>query len=102
MIPRIEFESKLSGETVTLTFPFTLPEGATISSATVVASVYSGTDSNPSAILSGSDSTSGSNILQKVTGGVEGVIYQLLCSATLSDGQILQLAGYLAVTPALL
>lgn len=89
------------GETKTYSFDFAglLASGETISSATVVATVYSGTDAAPSSIISGSDSTSGSIVSQNITAGTLGVIYELLCTATTSAGQLLQIVGLLAVVP---
>lgn len=101
MTTRIELPSKLLGETKTYYFDFAsqLAAGETISSATVVATVYSGTDATPSNIISGSDSASGSIVSQLITAGTLGVIYELLCSATTSTGQVLQLCGLLAIVP---
>lgn len=98
---RVIFDPKTDGETVTLTFPFLsrMAAAETISTQSVVASVYSGTDGSPSNIVSGSASASGSNVTQKIAGGVVGVIYQLLCTITTSAGQTLELAGFLAVVP---
>lgn len=98
---RVTFEGKLIGETSSLVFDFlsVLPAGVTISSASVTASTYSGTDAAPSAILSGSPTISGSKVTQKVTVGVLGVTYLLLASATLSDGQVRQLSGFLCIVP---
>lgn len=76
-----------------------LSAGETISSASVLAGVYSGVDPNPSAIFSGVATISGSVVSQKLTGGVIGVVYELICGAVTSAGQTLQLAGYLAVIP---
>lgn len=98
---RVELPPKLLGETKTYYFDFAglLASGETISSAAVTATVYSGTDANPSAIISGADSTSGSIVSQNITAGTLGVIYELLCAATTSAGQVLQLCGLLAVIP---
>lgn len=71
----------------------------TLSTAVCAASVYSGTDANPSAIVSGAASISGSNVLQLVTAGVLGVIYELKFTVTTSLGQTLVLCGYLAIIP---
>lgn len=96
---RIQFAPKLSGSTEQEIFDFIsrLAIGETISSATVTASVYTGVDASPSAILSGSASISGTQVTQMVTAGVVGVIYQLSCAATTSAGKILLLQGLLAV-----
>lgn len=99
---QIPLPSKLATETIQLEFPFVVPVTADINSGAVAASVYSGTDALPSSIITGGASVSGDSLLQKVTGGTAGVIYQLIATATLSDGQILQLAGYLAIPPATL
>lgn len=98
---RIVFDPKTDGETVTLTFNFLsrMAAGETISTQIVAASVYSGVDGSPSSIVSGSASASGQSVTQKITGGVVGVIYQLLCTITTSAGQTLELAGFLAVVP---
>lgn len=69
-----------------------------ISSAIAHASVYSGVDSNPNVIIS-SSSISGSIVNVLVTQGILGVIYELSVAATLSSGQIIILAGYLAIIP---
>lgn len=93
------FQIKPPTDTRTFYFDFTsnLAVGETISTQTVSATVYSGTDSNPSAIISGSASASGAIVSQKITGGTEGVVYTLLCTITTSAGQTLTIAGYLAV-----
>jgi len=92
---------KKAGETVTIPFDFLsdLAPTETIATATVTASVYSGVDATPSSIISGSDVISGSEVLQKVTGGVVGVIYGLLCQATTSTGQSLAMSMYIAIEP---
>lgn len=97
------FNPKLQGETATYQFDFSsrLNTGVTISTQSVAASVYSGTDASPSSIISGSATASGSIVSQKITAGTVGVVYQLLCTITTSDGQTLQMAGFLAVVPAL-
>ena len=92
-------EGKQSGETVTIPFSFLSHHatGETISSASTTATVYSGTDASPSAIIRGAASISGSTVSQKITAGTEGVTYLLLCSATTSTGQILKISGYLVI-----
>lgn len=98
---RCELPNKFSGETKTYTFDFSsqLDSGVTISTQVVTASVYSGTDASPSDVISGAASASGAVVSQKITAGVEGVIYKLLCKITTSDSQTLELSGYTAVTP---
>ena len=64
----------------------------------VTASVYSGIDPNPTAIIA-SDSFANSVVSVGVTGGVVGVIYELAVKVTLASGQSPILCGYLAVIP---
>ena len=101
LVPRIILDGKLVGETLNETFDFLsrLAIGETISTATVTASVYSGTDAAPSAIVSGSAAISGSKVTQKITAGTLGVVYKLLCVCTTSTSQTLSLAALLAVVP---
>ena len=101
---QVIFDPKYVGETKLFQFDFTsdLAIGETISTQTVTASVYSGTDGSPSAIISGIASASGAIVSQKVTGGVLGVTYELLCTITTSLGQTVEKSAYLAVAPELL
>lgn len=101
MTSTVILPAKLLGETRTVTFNFTslLAPTETISTQTVTATTYSGTDTSPSSIISGSASASGMVVSQKVTAGTLGVIYELLCTITTSLSQTLQLAGNLAVVP---
>ncbi len=98
---RAQLPNKLAGETKSITFDFTslLASGETISTQVVAASVYSGTDATPSALISGSATASGAVVTQKVTAGTVGVIYELDCTITTSAGQTLLLSGLLAVIP---
>jgi hypothetical protein len=98
---RITLEGKLTSETVSTVFDFIsrLAVGETISTQVVTASVYSGTDAAPSAIVSGSATASGTQVTQKITAGVLGVMYKLLCTITTSAGQTLSLSAFLAIVP---
>lgn len=98
---RAILDSKLQGETRTYTFDFIsqLAVGETISTKAVAATVYSGTDANPSAIVSGAAGSSGTKVTQSITGGVLGVLYTLICTITTSTGQTLQMSGFVAVVP---
>lgn len=80
-------------------FISSLQVAETITTASVSASVYSGNDPTPSAILSGSPTISGTTISQLVTGGVLGTIYELLYTANTSLAQSIQISAYLAVIP---
>ncbi len=69
-------------ESVVVEFDFG-GELSTITSATVAASVQSGTaDPNPSAILYGGVQLDGNKVLQRISGGVSGTTYKLRCEAT--------------------
>ena len=98
---RVTFEGKLSAETVIETFDFTsrLAASETISTASVVCTVYSGTDASPSSVISGSATISGQKVTQKVTAGTEGVTYLLACTITTSLGQTLLLSAFLPIIP---
>lgn len=102
-VGRVVTEAKLLGSTQELTPPFNfksgLAVGETILTAQVTASVYSGVDSNPSAILSGSPTIDGTMVHQIMTGGVVGCVYVLLCSVTTSNGQDLDQSAYFYVQP---
>lgn len=98
---RIDLPSKLVGETLATTFDFLslLAIGETISSASCTASVYSGVDASPSAILSGGAAISGSKVTQTVTAGTLGVTYLLLCSVVTSLSHTLQISAFLCIVP---
>jgi len=101
MSGRVEFQGKYSGETKTYTWDFTsqLAVGETISTQSVAATVYSGTDASPSSIISGSASASGAIVSQKITAGTVGVTYLLTCTITTSATQTLILTALLSIVP---
>ena len=98
---RLIFPGKTTGETVNSTFDFTsrLALAETLSTASVTATTYSGTDASPSAIVSGSASISGAVVTQAITAGTEGVTYLLQCSVTTSASQTLVLEALLVLVP---
>lgn len=98
---RIVQVPKLSGEIKSYDWDFSslLDVGETISTKSVTASVYSGTDASPSSIINGSATSSGNIVSQSITGGVVGVIYLLKCQITTSSSQTLQLTSFLAIQP---
>ena len=71
--------------------------GETISSATVAATVYSGTDAAPSSIISGAASISGAAVSQVITAGTAGVTYVLTCTAVTSTSHTIVSSGPLVV-----
>lgn len=101
MSGRITLPGKYLSEAVFARFDFTsqLAVGETISSASVTASVWSGTDPSPSAIVSGAASISGAVVRQLIIQGVLGVVYELLCTAITSLGQSIEISAYQAVVP---
>lgn len=99
---RILLSPKAQGETCFTSAPFDfiscLQQGETISTFSVGATVYSGVDSDPSAILSGAPAlVNTTQIRQLTTGGVNGVTYELDCTVTTSLGQTLIQTGLLSV-----
>lgn len=98
---RIVLGTKFVGETRPYTFDFTsvLAVGETISTKAVVATVYSGTDSSPSSLISGAASNSGAVVSQKLTAGTAGVIYLLVCTITTSSSNTYLLSAFMAVIP---
>lgn len=95
------FSPKLAGEVVTCRFEFvsklSINPAETISTQVVTASVYSGVDASPSAILSGSATLDGTGVKQLITGGVAGTVYLLVCTVTTSQGQTLKISAYLVI-----
>jgi len=84
-----DFTAKRVGETEIFSVDYAalLGDGVTITGATWTVSVKRGTDATPNAMVSGSASIAGSVVSQKLTGGVAGVSYWPICTATTSDGQ---------------
>ncbi len=82
-----------------LRFPFAsqLESGASISSAQVSIAAVSGTDATPGAVLLGSAVLAGTDVLQRVQGGLHGVTYDLRVKATDSTGLVHMLSGLLQV-----
>ena len=101
MLTRVDFPPKpvSSTESYTVDFVDSIPAGDSISTQSVVASVYSGADASPSAIISGSATASGTKVTQKVTAGTLGVIYQLTWTVGTTAGLTLKKMGFLAVVP---
>lgn len=96
---RITFRSAHVGETRKLAFDFIsdLAIGETISSAVASYAVYSGATAATASL--GSPSTSGTIVTVSAAGNTEGVTYLVTVTATTSAGQVLELSGFLAMTP---
>lgn len=103
LVGRITTDPKLLGATENLSPPFNfqraLVSGEMLQTASVTASVYSGTDPSPAAIVLGTAVISGARVDQLMTGGVVGCMYELLCEATTSLGHTLQQTAYFYVEP---
>jgi hypothetical protein len=100
----LSLKPKRQGETCYGSSPFdfisALAPAETITFQVVTATVYSGNDPTPAAIISGAASLINvTQVEQLFTGGVVGVIYDLLCRVTTNIGQTLEQAAYLAIIP---
>ena len=85
---KLAWSPKDPSETYPVAFDFSavVPSTETISSSTWTATVVSGNDASPSAILYGSPVITGTTVKQVVTGGYSGVTYSLKASITTSGG----------------
>jgi hypothetical protein len=93
------FSYKLTTETELFTFDFSaiLASTETISTASCTVQVKDGTDSNPNAIKVGSPAISGPLVVQRITGGLNGVIYRLEMTVTTSLTNVYTIVGDVAV-----
>lgn len=82
----------------TVNFSDRLQFGESINGASVAVSVFSGTDPNPSSLLSGvaTYDTSG-NVTQAITGGLAGVVYNIVFVCTGDNAHNYVKVGQLAV-----
>ena len=93
------FTSKTTGETAPYEFNFNdkLQFGETISGASVSATVFSGIDATPAALILGTPTIVGGVVTQNIQGGVPGVIYLLSCVVAASNAHNYTKEGRLAV-----
>lgn len=68
-----------------------------IVTAVTTVTVDNGTDSTPSAMIVDAATVSGKTVMQKVVGGLNGVVYKLRCKATDSAGGVHVIVGRLQV-----
>jgi hypothetical protein len=89
---------KKVGETTTIPFDFAsdLSPGETVIYAVSRATVYSG--ELPLVVL-GAATIVGTVVNQSVSGGVAGVIYGVVCRASTSEGQVIEISAYCVVEP---
>ena len=84
-------------EIITVTFDFS-DVAQSLSSPVVDVTVLSGVaDADPSAILADEPSVSGTTVLQRITGGQSGTLYQLRCAVIDADGEKYVLTAALPV-----
>lgn len=93
------FSYKLTTENELFTFDYSSILGSTetISTATCTVEVKDGTDPNPSNIKVGSPAISGTLVVQRIYGGLSGVIYRLEMTITTSLTNTYTLVGDVAV-----
>jgi len=93
------FSYKITTENEQFTFDYSPVLGTTetISSATCTVTVKEGTDPTPNAIKVGSPVISGSQVAQRISGGLDGVIYRLEMTATTSATNVYTIVGDLPV-----
>lgn len=93
------FTYKLTTDSELFAFDFSqvLGSGETLSTASCSVIVMNGTDSNPSAILSGTAAITGSKANQRVVNGVSEVTYRLIMTVTTSASNTFTAIGDLPV-----
>lgn len=94
------FSAKRPDETETFAFDFArlLATGETLSLPVVKVVMSSDqTETAIPAMISGAATVSGSKVVQKITGGEDGITYTVLCTVTTSTGQVLVAARDLPV-----
>lgn len=102
MTSSVILPAKSSNETFPVKFPFQdqMEFGESISGQVVTCSVFSGTDPNPSAVILGAATLQGTTVVQVVTGGLPGVIYQLVALANTSNENLYSKDGKLSIVNA--
>lgn len=99
----ISFGPYSTGETVDLSFDFLskLALGETLTGTpTRSIAVWSGVSANPSTVLSGSPTISGSKVIQRIIAADPGTIFQLDVKCSTSAGQSLMLSGLITTLDA--
>ena len=98
---RVILNPKKLGETVPENFNFlsALGQGETLVSAVTTCSVFTGVDPNPTAVLDGATTVAGTVATQGVTGGVIGVVYELLCTGKTNLANVIEISAFLAIEP---
>jgi hypothetical protein len=93
------FSYKITTENEQFTFDFSpiMASSETISSAACTIEVVSGTDASPNAIKVGTPAISGQVVAQRISGGLDGVIYRIVMTATTSLTNIYTIVADLPV-----
>jgi hypothetical protein len=94
-----QFTQKYTTESELFSFDFNpvLQTGETLSTATCTAVTIQGTDTDPSAILTGTPNISLGKATQRVTGGVADNIYRLIMTCTTNEGNTYTVTGDIPV-----
>ena len=92
-------QQKASAEVLDVTFDFmhTMMFGDTITSATAVITLESGTDANPSLMLDGAATHTARTVTQTIKGGIVGNIYRIAMSASTTNSCVYVVEGLLAI-----
>lgn len=92
--------AKTPTEEKLITFDFTIEAvaGSVLSSPTVGKSVLTGTDPGAAALTVGPASVDGLQAQALVSGGLDGVTYQLTCTVDADNGEVHQILASLAVS----
>ena len=92
-------QQKAAPEVLDVTFDFmhTMMFGDTITSATAVITLESGTDANPSLMLDGAATHTARTVTQTIKGGIVGNIYRIAMSASTTNSCVYVVEGLLAI-----
>ena len=95
------FDTKITDipGSVVFSFAVDLDSEETLLSASVVSTVYSGTDPSPQDMIYSGATIAEGNVTQIIVGGVEGVTYLLTCTVITSNYHTLTREGYLTISP---
>jgi hypothetical protein len=92
-------QSKKAGETITYQFNFqaSLAANETIIGSTSQCKVYQGIDPLPELLLQNNPNPIGVIVYQTITGGIVGVVYEIVVTITTSLNNIIEQTGALAI-----
>ena len=83
----VRFDTKAPGEDITCEFSFAAI--GVPATPVIDIDVLSGTDASPEALRLGSPAINGSTVLQRITGGLDGVDYVIKCWAQIGADRYL-------------